>query len=249
MASGNGLPIEQTTWAMLPRKLRILIIVLAAFAVVILCWSGWEFANHMPDHDWIVLAALAIVTFPFCVWLPRTETIVTFGDTYLMAISLIYGPSSCIIATALYACLSLIYALRTANRFLFVFGFSVLVCDALIYSLAFQFIKPTAAHEISAYSMPAVIMALVSFLFTSLIAATAISWRHGNRISALWVRVYLPLLLNSFIAAGAAACIAALYASNKFVPLAVAPAIGFMWGWTRLHGKRLMRKAALEKNP
>ena len=188
MASGNGLPIEQTTWAMLPRKIRILIIVLAAFAVVILCWSSWEFANHMPDHDWIVLAALAIVTFPFCVWLPRTETIVTFGDTYLMAISLIYGPSICIVATALYACLSLISALRTANRFLFVFGFSVLVCDALIYSLAFQFIKPTAAHEISAYLLPAVIMALVSFLFTSLIAATAISWRHGNRISALSMR-------------------------------------------------------------
>ena len=113
-----------------------------------------------------------------------------------MAIALIYGPVSCIMATALYAFASQSLTVRPMKPFLLVFGFSVMVCDALLYSMVFQFIKPTALHEIKSYILPAVIMALVSFLSTSLIAATAVSWRQDNRISAFWVRAYLPVITS-----------------------------------------------------
>ena len=114
--------------------------------------------------------------------------------------------------------------------------------------MVIQLLKPTAMHEISAYIVPAIIVALVSFLFTSIIAATAVSWRHSKQIAAFWVRAYLPLLLNSVIAAGSAACIAVWSYRSPFMPLAFAPVIGIMWWWTMVHKKRLMRKAALEKS-
>jgi hypothetical protein len=156
-----------------------------------------------------------------------------------------YGPSPCILATALCAFLLSFSTSRPIKYFLAIFGFSVLVCDAFLYSMVFQFIKPTAVHEISAYILPAAIMAVISFLFTSLIAATAVSWRHNKQIAALWARAYIPLILNSFIAAGSAACIAAWSFRGKYVPLAFIPAIGIMWWWTKAYNKRLMRKAAL----
>ena len=248
-AIGNGLPITQISWNELPKKLQILIVALAAIAIAILCWSSWEFANHMPNHGWMILASLAFVTFPFFINLPQIESSIFFGDVYLMAIAMMYGPSTCILATALFACLSILHASRPftpIKLFLVIFGFSVLVCDAFLYSMVLQFIMPTAVHELSAYILPAATMALISFLFTSLIAATAVSWRRDNRISAFWVRTYLPLLLNSFIAAGSAACIAAWSYRNPYVPLAFIPAIGIMWWWTKTYNNRLMRKASLD---
>jgi hypothetical protein len=247
IASGSGLPIAQISWNALPKKLQILIVALAAIAIAILCWYGWEFANYMPTNNgWLLLVVFGNLTVPFFIYLPQTETIVTFGEMYLMAIALLYGPSYCVIAAAIYALL-FSFTSKPFKPFLVVFGFSVMVCDAFLYSMVFQFIKPTAVHEISAYILPAVIMALISFLFTSLVAATAISWRHDKRISAFWVRTYLPLLLNSFIAAGSAACIAAWSHRSPYVPLAFIPAIGIMWWWTKAYNKRLMRKAALEQ--
>ena len=248
IASGNGLPIAQTSWNALPTKLQILIVVLAAIAVLILCWSSWKFANHMPDHGWIILAVWAFVTFPFFINLPQIETNISFGETYLMAIAFTCGPAICIVATALYAVLSLLLTTRSIKPFLLVFGFSVLVCDAFLYSMVFRFITPPAGPGIGAYILPAAIVALVSFLFTSLIAATAVSLRHGNRILPFWFKAYLPLLFNSMIAAGSAACIAVWSYRSPIMPLAFAPAIGIMWWWTRLHGKRLMRKAPLEQS-
>ena len=247
IASGNGSPIAQISWDALPTKLQTLIVVLAALTVVILCWSSWEFANNMPKHGWIILAMLGIAIIPFFINLPQMETSVFFGDVYLMAIALIYGPVACVIATALYAFATQM-TVRPMKPFLLVFGFSVMVCDAFLYSMVFQFIKPTAVYEISAYILPAIIMALISFLFASLIAATAVSWRHGKRISAFWVRTYLPLLLNSFMAAGSAAYIAAWSHRSPYVPLAFIPAIGIMWWWTKAYNKRLIRNAALEKS-
>jgi hypothetical protein len=246
IASGNRLPITQTSWNALPKKLQILTVFLAVIAVFILCWSSWEFAAHMPTNNgWIILAMMALATFPFFINLPQIETIVTFGETYFMAIALLYGPSTCVISTAIYALLFLL-ASKPFKPFLIVFGFSVLVCDAFLYSVVVRFIKPTAVHEISAYLLPAALTALISFLFTSLVAATAISWQHDSPISAFWVRAYPPLLLNSFVAAGSAACIAAWSHRGPYVPLAFIPAIGIMWWWTKAYNKRLMRKAALE---
>jgi hypothetical protein len=150
------------------------------------------------DNGWTVLAALGIITVPFFVYLPRIESIVLVGETYYMAIAMLYGPAACVVLTAIYALLFFLIS-RTFKPCLIAFGFSVIVCDACLYSIIFQILSPATAYDLKSCLLPAAIMAFVSFLFTSLAAAMTVSWRHGKKMPVLWIKSYPPLLLNSFI--------------------------------------------------
>lgn len=239
--SVNAVPFKSITWAAMPRNLQWMIVALAAIAVAILWWSGRELMIDMPDdHGWMTLAVLGILTFPFFVYLPRIESVVLIGETYFMAIALLYGPAACVISSAIYGLLTCLI-LKSFKPSLFVYGFSVVVCDAFLYSMVFQIFRPANANDIRACLLPAAMMAIVTFLFTSLNTALAVSWRHGKQISAFWIRAYLPLLLNSFIAAGAAVCISVFINVHPYMPLAAAPAVGIIWWWTKSHAARLGR--------
>ncbi len=239
----NMLSVDRTDWTSLPRSLHILTGTLAAMAIAVLGWSGWQFMDHLPAGGWIILAVFGIATFPFFIYFRRIETMVSIGDAYFMAIAILHGPATCVVATATYALVFLL-SIKSFKPFLFVFNFSVLVCDAFAYSMIFQLFKPAELHHFGAYVVPAGMMALVSFLFTSVATAAAVSWRREKRFSSVWLRAHLPLLLNSFIAASAAVCIAALSPHGKFAPLAIAPVIGFLWFWTNRYRVRLDRKEA-----
>jgi hypothetical protein len=62
----------------LPKKMQILIIVLAAIAVPILCWSGWDMIRFEPGNGWILLMIFALLTLPLSIFLPSIEATVSF---------------------------------------------------------------------------------------------------------------------------------------------------------------------------
>jgi hypothetical protein len=90
---------------------------------------------------------------------------------------------------------------------------------------------------------PAVVMALVSFLFNTLLAATIVSWKREESISINWIKIYAPLIFNSLISAMTAIVIVVLYRFSEYAPLVTGPAIGVMWLWTKAHKTRLEKVA------
>ena len=120
-----------------------------------------------------------------------------------------------------------------------------MVCDAFLYSMAFHFTASADAAGSIDLLFPAAVMALVSFLFNSLLTGTVVSWRLGKRIS--WARVYLPLSLNSIIAAGGAVIIATWLGVYLWAPFVVAPVTAIIWWWTKSHSARLERAAIPSK--
>ena len=220
-----------------PKKLRILAAVLTVPAAVILCWAVWGYRSQLPDPFWVVLLFLALVTAPVAIFIRTAETIVPMDEMYLMAIAMISGPATCIIATAICSFFLLLLARMPKGAFLV--SFSSMICNAFLYSMAFHLTAPADASGIGALVLPAVILAFVSFLFTSFLATMVVSWRLGKRLS--WAKMYIPLSLNSFIAAGAAAFIASWSKDNLWIPLAFAPVVFLIWWWTRLHKARLER--------
>jgi hypothetical protein len=160
-----------------------------------------------------------------------------------MAIAIVYGISACVIATAV--CVLAVFLATARLRIILLASFAAWVCDAFLYSTAFHLALPTDATGIKSLLFPAAVMALVSFLFNSLLTKIVASWRLGKRIS--WVRVYLPLSLNSFIAAGAAVLIASWSKETPWIPFAFAPVVFLIWSWIRFYRARLERAPILSK--
>lgn len=138
--------MKETRFKTLPKKLRCLIVGLAAVALVILSWSCWDFATHTRSGDRIGLTILALLTVPFMIFLPSTETFVFIGEAYPMVIAIIHGTSTCVVASACYALGILLITARFGKSFRHVFNFSASLCEAFLYSMAYQLTKPTDSH-------------------------------------------------------------------------------------------------------
>jgi hypothetical protein len=239
---GSRMKTSGLQFRSLPKKLQALIIILFTAAIIILCWSVSTLLHSPQDVRWIVIALLAIITVPFAVFLPSTGTMLLLGDTYLMAIAIMYGSATCVIATAFYALVAVVL-FRFLGASASVFNFSLIVCDAFLYSSAYHIAKP------SGIALTALVLAVVSFLFSSVIAAAAVSWQqHDSFHLKRWAKSSLPLSINTLLAAACAVFIAATYRTNAWSPLAAAPVIWIIWTWTKAYKSRLMRKAALEES-
>jgi len=160
-----------------------------------------------------------------------------------MAIAIVYGTSACVIATAV--CILAVFLKAEKFRTAFLASFAGWVCDAFLYSMAFRLALPADAAAIKDLLFSAAVMALVSFLFNSLLITTVVSWRLGKKIS--WVRTFLPLFPNWLVAAGTAVLIALWSKDIPLVLIAVAPVIALIWWWTRFHSARLLREAIPSK--
>lgn len=160
-----------------------------------------------------------------------------------MAIAVIHGTATCVVASAIYALGILPFTTKFGKPFVCIFTISALLCEGFLFSTAYHLAKPVYPQGLTAMILPLAVMALVSFLFTSLLTATAVSWRRGNRVFSFWPRSYLPLALNSFIAAAIAGCIAFWFGGNPWIAPAFLPAVGLIWVWTKAIANREMRKA------
>jgi hypothetical protein len=239
--SNAGLPERPTNEAAIPTKLKALIVVLTAIAILIICWSGWDLTHQTRSTSWILFTLLAVITVPITVSLPTAATVVSLGDTYIMAVAMMHGTSACVVATACYALATLLPLAKRLRFRAIVFNFSGMVCGAFLYSTAYHLAEPADANGITATMLPAAILALTSFAFSSLLTATAVSWKSGKGSLRYWTRVHLPLVVNFLIAAACAIFIAAWFEKKPFILLAVAPAIGLTWVWTKVYKTRLSR--------
>jgi diguanylate cyclase (GGDEF)-like protein/putative nucleotidyltransferase with HDIG domain len=236
-------------WRELPIKLKAYIVLLTSSAIPILWFSVWDliYRAHPTDNGWIVLIVLTVLTVPFYLLLPSVSTIVGIGDAYVMAIAMIYGTSPCIIATL---CHTFAGSLFVPNRpkiytYRVIFNIASTVCCAWIYSNIYQFLNPTLGREGTEILLPIVALTTSFFILNSLSTATAISLASGQGIFHFWSRNYLSLGVEFSVSAVSAAFIVKMYSGNSpWVPLAVAPLIGVVWGWNKLNKAKAMEAEA-----
>ena len=224
-------------------KLRVLTWMLFIIAATILYWAVAVLPHQTGTRDVLLLTVLAILTVPFGIILPKTGTLVLFGDTYLMALAIMKGPAACVAGTLCVTLFVLAFTRKCPWR-IFLFNLASMVCVAFLYSSVYRFLKPTNDDRITAILLPSLVMALVLFSVGTVLASTVATWATGKETILGRFRQYLPLLPNELIAAVAATIMTANYHRGPFAVLVVAPLIGLTWGYTRMLGSRLARKSA-----
>src|SRR5690606_4273294 len=124
------------SWSELPGKLKAYIVFLTLLATPIAIWATGELYVNAYDRSWLILAGLALATIPFFLFFPSKNATVSIGDTYIMAIAMMYGIAPCLITTFCHTLLTSIFAPRPerVHPYRVVFNISSTLCVAFLYS-------------------------------------------------------------------------------------------------------------------
>jgi len=231
------------TWKDLPLKLKTLIAIITAAALPIASWAIWDLLHHQPlrGSNWIILVVLTLITVPFFHFLPSVSTIIGIGDTYIMAVAMMYGTAPCIVATLCHTLFaSIIVPKPRASSYKVVFNTSSMICGALLYSEIYRALNPDLSGDPRWMLLPAAVLMITFFLFNSLVTSVAISWATRASISQFWIKNCLPLSIQFSLSTVFAVIIVAFSYFNDYVPFGVAPLVGLVWGWAKINKSKTL---------
>jgi hypothetical protein len=227
-------------WAELPFKLKAYITTVALLAAPILVWATWRVFTNDYDIGWIILAILAVFTVPFFLLIPSFNATITIGDSFVMAIAMLYGTAPCIVATFCYILPISIFAPRPKTYpYRVIFNTANTTCCAMAYGSIFQLFNKGGV-DLQNIILPAVALVATYFSTNSLLTSIAIAWSQGGSIIKFWVRSCMPLAFDYSVTAVCAVVIVSLKSINYYLPIAVAPIIGIVWGWNKLNTIHMM---------
>lgn len=230
-------------WAELPAKVKIYILLISSLALVIA--AGAVFNLTSPTYDdrgWIVLTLLVLLTVPFYLFVPSINTIVGIGDAYVMAIAMMYGIAPCIAATFLQTLIISICG-QKPKRYAYkvVFNTASSICGAALYSSIFKLVNH-GSNQLADLVVSAAVLVATYFFTNSILTSIAVAWSRGESVIRFWSKACVPLVVEFSVSSVYATIIAAVNGPNKrWVPLAVAPFLGVIWGWDKLHKNREMQ--------
>jgi diguanylate cyclase (GGDEF)-like protein/putative nucleotidyltransferase with HDIG domain len=228
-------------WVELPSKLKIYIILLGCVAAPILFWAVKELSTRQFDNSWWIVAIIAILTVPFGLILPSSNSTVLIGDAYIMAIAMMYGTAPCLAATFCHTLLASILKQRPKIYIHKIFfNVSCTVCVAWLYSSFYH----KAIHAKNPMPMDVIfcsaMLAATFFLANSILLSIAISWSIKESIFKFWARTCMPLAIDfSFSALVATGSVILRIYYGNFVPLIAAPLVFFVYGYNKLNQTRL----------
>ncbi len=235
------------TWSQLPNKLRIYILSFVVAAVPILIWSISDLhrAQTETGTGWLVLTFLAILTVPFFLFLPSVNATIGIGDSYLIAIAMLYGVSPCIIATFCHTVIASVFGRNRPKVYGYrvIFNVSSLVCGSFLYSSIYHaLVTQHQQAEMQNIILPAVLLMTTLFLFNSISTSIAIAWALKEKVFDFWAKNCLPLAIDFTVSSVSAILIVSLkhIFDSPSAPLLAAPFVGLVWGWNKVNKSRAM---------
>ena len=221
-------------WSELPTKLRIFLVLLPCAATPVFLWSMWTLRSHSHDRDWLILAIFTLATIPFFRFLPSTSTTVSVGDTYAMAIAMLYGVTPCVVMTFLYSLSTSLLAQRPRiHLYKIAFNTSSMVLVSWLYGSAFHMVRGDNTHPLNIVFAAAIMLA-VFFFTNSILTSIAISWAVAKKTFDFWTQTCFPLFLDFSASAGAAVFITLSGNLSRYAPVIVAPIVALIWGYQKL---------------
>lgn len=164
--------------------------------------SASEVYIRQVSGDWMVLAALTLLTGSFTVKIPGLLARISVSDAFVFASVLAFGPS---VATVIVAIDSIVATLwmRPEHRSLLrsLFNLATVALSIWIASHTFYWLAGTSPGEqlpLSQLVVPLFALAALYFLINSWLVAFALSFEKGADVVGLWWENFPWLSLNYF---------------------------------------------------
>ena len=204
--------------------------VIAAGLTVILS-SVARMYRTPPGQEWLILAALTLLTGSFTVKIPKLAARVSVSDTFVFAAVLLYGSSVPTVIVALDCLVATLWLRRTRNsrlRSLFSFAsvaFAIWTAATVFYAVVGT--TQVTALVLPKLLLPLLLLAAIYFLMNTWLVALALAFERRVKIFSLWRENFAWLSLNYFGGVSVAALLVSytrsidLAAVSVIVPLLV----------------------------
>lgn len=191
-------------------KLYVGGVIVAGFAVT--AHAGFSLAARPVPNEWLVLAALTLLTGSFTVKVPSLAARISISDAFVFSSVLLFGPAPATIIVALDSFFISLW-MRSDGRLTArsLFNLAAVAIAIWTASHTFYFITGTIPGDVSAL-LPLerrlwalFTLAAMYFLVNSWLVATALAFERRMPIATMWWNNFTWLSLNYFAGISAAA--------------------------------------------
>jgi putative nucleotidyltransferase with HDIG domain len=169
-----------------------------------------ELYAEPPSSQWLVLAALTLLTGSFTIRVTKLSIRISVSDAFVFASVLLYGPSVAAIIVAIDSLVATMF-MRRENRSIFRSLFNIAVASSSIWLSATAFYALTGPlpgpgiFVLTKYLGPLLLLAGLYFLVNSWLIAIALGFEHNSPIPTLWWQHFPWFSLNYLGGVSAAA--------------------------------------------
>lgn len=228
----------------LPRSGRLYVSGVVVLGSVVIVDSATSVWRNPAGWDWLVLAALTLLTGSFSIKVPSVKARISVSEAFVIAAVLSFGLH---VATVIVTLDSLILSswLRKSNRLPLRIMFNM-AAGALAISTAVRVfewmlpIHPAATAPVDQLLLPVLSLAVSYFLINSWLITIALSYEQDARATDIWRRNFLWFGLNYLGGASVAIVLVNfirninLAAVGAIIPLVVILYITFRTSWGRV---------------
>lgn len=166
------------------------------------------------SYEWLIFAALAILTGSFSMKIGSVSAIVTVSDTFFITTALLFGPGPATLSVAVSSFVSSTRRHHARERVAFNTATTALGmwAGSHIFSMVSHIPPLTQAHQVPAAHLilPLLCLTVVYFLLNSGLIAIAIGFDLGRSPVAIWRQHFSWLSVTVFAAASVSLCLALL---------------------------------------
>ena len=178
-------------------------------------WAIFHLAQMHANPQWLIIAALAVLSSAYSVEIPSVNSKISIGDTLYFTNVILFGVPAGIVTAAVDALAGSMRARARARRFEYtLFNVAAMAFSAHISGAVFFLLirrgplSQAPAPSALEMMLPLVTLAFAHYLFNSGTVAVIVALEKRQSILAIWYHSFLWTSITYFAGAGAAGLIA-----------------------------------------
>jgi putative nucleotidyltransferase with HDIG domain len=161
--------------------------------------------HHPPGFQWLVLAALTLLTGSFTVKLPSLPARLSVSETFVFTSILLFGPSAgtlIVVVDALVISFWMNSAKRRPSKVLFnaaAPAIAIRVASEAFFAISGAHPGTIGRNEVGHLILPVFALALIYFVINATLVAGAVSAETSTTITTVWLRNFSSVSINYFV--------------------------------------------------
>lgn len=193
----------------LPLINRVYILGVSAIGLTVAAYSLAQVIVQQVNVQWLILAALTLLTGSFTVRIPRITARLSVSDTFVFACTLLFGPAAGTVTVVLEALVISLRSTHFREPFRVLFNLSLAAISMWVAAWVFFFVSGVQPYSIeqtplAQIAFPLFLFTLTYFLLNTWLVTFALALEQKKAPYRIWRENFLWLAVNYYSGASVA---------------------------------------------